>query len=108
MSFDDAWARAMGAPRRARAEVTFPHATEHRRAWREVLSGQREAWRAAFERRETPLSSALAELLAAVVEDWSSEAARAVWDPSKEPIRLARVPVLPPSGFAGEAREIAA
>jgi hypothetical protein len=44
IAFDRAWATAWN-------QVRWPHDTEHRREWKELLDGDRLAWQAAYERK---------------------------------------------------------
>lgn len=53
--FDKAWESAF-------ARVRWPHDTEHRQGWKELLIEQREDWRRAYQREGKPNKSLLALL----------------------------------------------
>jgi hypothetical protein len=54
--------------------VRFPHATEHRRGWREALEATRDEWQAAYENRQSPFTRAFEHLQSAGMTDWTREA----------------------------------
>jgi hypothetical protein len=58
LSFEEAWDRVVGRFK-LRGSVKFPHATEYRREWREILESTKPEWRCAYERRPSRLSAAL-------------------------------------------------
>jgi hypothetical protein len=60
-SFALAWETAWG-------ELDFPHAREARNAWKEALRETKHEWRAAYERRPTTTSEAVARLVVALTE----------------------------------------
>lgn len=99
--FDHAWDRAVtGRPGRRAPLVTYPHLTTARRWWKETFESQREEWRAAYDRKPSPLGDAAAELVRLLAEDVSGEARRASEDVGA---RMARVPIEPLSGFCSAA-----
>ena len=63
VNFDRAWSTAW-------TQVRWPHDTEHRRQWKELLEDDRSSWQQAYERNGTTNRSlqALYSLLQAVTE----------------------------------------
>jgi hypothetical protein len=90
LTFEEAWQRVVGrygAP----GEVRFPHKTELRREWREILDATRTEWAAAYDRLPTRLSRALDALEAIDESTFASVAGQG-------PVRQTHVP--PRSGSA--------
>jgi hypothetical protein len=94
LDFDAAWERAVGkkgpSGERIGGTVRFPHATVHRRSWRQALEATIEEWRAAYENRETPLTRAIEHLLTVGILDMSRDAWRVA---DGKPAMVALVPM---------------